>query len=162
MLAAQPGNARHSTQSDGVSCPECASGRHTDASQCGAWRTLRDKEPAQEPLAQRRGRAAEDWGAHWLQSRGLQMLGRNLRVRGGEIDLLMRDGATWVFVEVKFRSRRDFGGASGSVDGRKQRRIRHAATCLLQERFAHGRWPTCRFDVLLIEVGDVRWIRGAF
>ncbi|MFM7254313.1 MAG: YraN family protein [Betaproteobacteria bacterium] len=122
----------------------------------------RDQPPFTEPLAHRRGRKAEDLSADWLSAKGLQLLGRNLRVRGGEVDLLMLEGSTWVFVEVKYRSRRDFGGASASVDWRKQRRVRHAANFLLQERFGNRCWPACRFDVVLIEAGTLRWIRGAF
>jgi len=122
----------------------------------------RDQQGFSEPLAHRRGRRAEDLSADWLSAKGLQLLGRNLRVRGGEVDLLMLEGSTWVFVEVKYRSRTDFGGASASVDWRKQRRIRHAANCLLQERFGNRRWPACRFDVVLIEAGTMHWLQGAF
>jgi putative endonuclease len=122
----------------------------------------RDQLRVSEPLAHRRGREAEDLSADWLSAKGLLLLGRNLRVRGGEVDLLMLDGSTWVFVEVKYRSRSDFGGASASIDWRKQRRIRHAASCLLQERFGNRRWPACRFDVVLIEAGTLRWLQGAF
>lgn len=129
---------------------------------CGPKSKDEPQDRVRGTVAQRRGREAEDRSAQWLESKGLQILGRNLRVRGGEIDLLMRDGPTWIFVEVKYRSHRAFGGASASIDWRKQRRVRHAASCLLQERFGCGRWPDCRFDVVLIEEGKLRWIQGAF
>ena len=58
-----------------------------------------------------RGREAEERAARHLERCGQRVVGRNFRVRGGEIDLICRDGRTLVFVEVRLRGRGDFGGA---------------------------------------------------
>ena len=93
-------------------------------------------------------------------SGGLRMLERNYRCRGGEIDLIMRDGETMVFVEVRYRRNQRFGGALGSITTSKQRRIVLAARHYLQK----SRWPgACRFDVIgLSAESPPDWIRGAF
>ncbi|RPH46867.1 MAG: YraN family protein [Burkholderiales bacterium] len=111
---------------------------------------------------QREGFDAEARAEAYLGERGLVTIERNVRFRGGEIDLVMRDGSNWVFVEV--RSRRDarFGGAAASVDRRKQQRLALAAQLYLLRRFGQRGWPACRFDVVAFEAGEPRWIRGAF
>jgi putative endonuclease len=111
--------------------------------------------------ARRLGQSAEAQACAELQARGLRLVERNYRVRGGEIDLIMRaaDG-TLVFVEVRARSNAAaYGGAAGSVDARKRRRIvlaaRHYLARLVEE-------PTCRFDVVALEAGKLEWLPGAF
>lgn len=106
-----------------------------------------------------RGRAAEDLACRHLEHLGLSVVQRNVRYRLGEIDIVARDGATWVFVEVRSRARR--GDAAASIDARKRGRIRRAAQLYLQGRF-RGNWPACRFDVVLVEDGAVQWLRSAF
>ena len=108
-----------------------------------------------------RGRWAEDEAARHLESHGLRISARNYRCRGGEIDLVCRDGATLVFVEVRQRQRGDFGGAAASITVAKQRRIALAAQHYLS---AHRLLDApCRFDCVLID-GDARpdWLRDAF
>lgn len=116
--------------------------------------------PARE-RALRRGREAESVAASYLAGRGLSIVARNYRTRLGEVDLVARDGATLVFVEVRARSGNAFGGAAGSVDRAKQRRVIAAARHYLGRLHAE---PACRFDVLVIQgpEGAPRWIRGAF
>jgi putative endonuclease len=80
-------------------------------------------------------------------------------MRGGEIDLIMRDGATLVFVEVRSRSGAAFGGAAGSVTSAKQARIIHATRLYLA---GLARIPACRFDVVAEEAGRLVWLRDAF
>lgn len=108
------------------------------------------------------GIAAEDRALAWLQARGLQLVARNYRTPGrggGEIDLIMRDGNTLVFVEVRQRDSRAFGGAAASVGwNKRQRLVRAARHYLLRLR----RLPPCRFDVISMERGAVEWIRAAF
>lgn len=106
------------------------------------------------------GRAAEDAAAALLTSHGLATVTRNYRCRGGEIDLIMRDGDTLVFVEVRFRRSQRFGGALGSVTASKQRRIVFAARHYLQS----ANWPgPCRFDVVgVADASPPEWIRDAF
>jgi putative endonuclease len=86
----------------------------------------------------------------------------NVRYKVGELDLVMRDGATLVFVEVRSRRSAGFGGAAGSIDRRKQLRLRRAANLFLLQRFGQRRWPACRFDVVAYEAGRPNWIRAAF
>jgi putative endonuclease len=110
---------------------------------------------------QRAGAAAEDLAAAFLRGRGLAIVERNFRCKGGEIDLVARDGPTLVFVEVRLRRSDRHGGAAASVDGAKQRRILHAARVYLA---AHGDAP-CRCDVVLFDALDaarIDWIRDAF
>lgn len=114
-----------------------------------------------EPLRQRIGAAAEELAARHLLAQGLRIVARNFRVRGGEIDIIAREGKTLVFVEVRLRSRGEFGGAAASVTLQKQRRIILAAQHYLQ---AHGE-QACRFDCVLLDAldaGRLEWIKGAF
>jgi putative endonuclease len=107
------------------------------------------------------GRRAEDRALAYLESHGLALVARNHRCRGGEIDLVMRDGATLVLVEVRSRSRRDYGGAAASVGARKQRRFIVAARHLLATRPELARLRA-RFDVIAIDAAQLEWIRDAF
>jgi len=105
-----------------------------------------------------RGREAEAQAADFLARRGLKVLARNYRCRGGEIDLVCLDGAILVFVEVRLRTNRDFGGAAASITPSKQRRIVLAA-----HHFLAGKpLPTCRFDAVLLDGAGIDWIRNAF
>ena len=109
------------------------------------------------------GDAAEDAALHYLQQRGLRLLARNYRTPGrggGEIDLIMHapDG-TCVFVEVRQRKSASHGGAAASVTSTKQRRLVFAAQhYLLRLREP----PPCRFDVVVLEHGDITWLQAAF
>ena len=110
---------------------------------------------------QAKGAAAEQLAADYLARRGLAVIERNFRVRGGEIDLICRDGQTTVFVEVRLRSRGDFGGAAASITAAKQARLIVAARHWL---LRHGETP-CRFDCVLLDGPDtpaVEWLRDAF
>ena len=111
--------------------------------------------------ARRRGEEAEELAARFLADRGLVIVARNYRTRFGEVDLVARDGATLVFVEVRARSWGAFGGAAGSVDAHKQRRLVAAARHYLSRLRAE---PPCRFDVLTVQGPQAApaWIRGAF
>ena len=109
------------------------------------------------------GDAAEDAALHYLQRANLRLLERNYRTPGrggGEIDLIMRapDGTT-VFVEVRQRKSASHGGAAASVGGLKQRRIIFAARHYLM-RLREP--PPCRFDVVLLEMGEITWLQAAF
>ncbi len=104
------------------------------------------------------GARAEEQAARFLAGRGLIILARNYRCRGGEIDLICRDGATLVFVEVRLRTNRSFGGAAASITPAKQRRIVLAANHYL----AGKPLPVCRFDAVLLDGTHIDWIRNAF
>jgi putative endonuclease len=111
---------------------------------------------------QREGFDAEARAETFLGDHGLVPVARNVRFRGGEIDLVMRDGAHWVFVEVRARRDARHGGAAASVGWRKQQRLALAAQLYLLSRFGQHGWPACRFDVVAFEAGEPHWIRGAF
>jgi putative endonuclease len=117
-------------------------------------------------VRQLRGKAAEDLAAAYLETRGLAVLARNLRCKGGELDLLCRDGAVLVVIEVRQRSSARFGGALASVTRQKQRRMIRAARFHLQR---HAAWQRCvlRFDVIGLDglpdgTQRLAWVRDAF
>ncbi len=110
------------------------------------------------------GQAAETLALHHLTAAGLVLLERNYRCRGGEIDLVMADGAAVVFVEVRFRHTTRFGRAEETVTRAKQARLVTAASHYLQRR---AETRAARFDVVAIHPADggghaVEWIRDAF
>lgn len=101
----------------------------------------------------RAGRAAESAAAEFLQGQGLRVVARNLRLRRAEIDLLAWQDDVLVICEVRWRRSPDFGGALGSIDGRKRARLRHAAACLLAGLHPP---PPARIDLLCAE-GPPPW-----
>jgi putative endonuclease len=106
------------------------------------------------------GSEKEQVACLYLEGRGLRLVARNYRCRHGELDLVMRDDNTLVFVEVRFRHSTRFGGAAESVDAHKQQRLAAAAGHYLQR---HPSLLACRFDVLAIGAGDhIDWIKDAF
>jgi putative endonuclease len=107
----------------------------------------------------------QEQGAHWeeralgyLKQQGLRLVEANFTCKGGEIDLIMRDGPGLVFVEVRQRADMDHGGAAASITPTKVRRlVRAAQTYLL--RFPA--LPPCRFDVIAIDGEQLAWLRNA-
>ena len=100
-----------------------------------------------------------------LQAAGLKLITRNYRCPGGELDLVMLDQQTLVFVEVRFRRDRNFGGALASINPRKQQRLLLAAQRFLQTHREYQKLRA-RFDVVSLE-GDagapkLQWIKDAF
>ena len=107
-----------------------------------------------------RGSAEESAALSFLEGRGLVLLERNYRCRTGEIDLIMKEKDTIVFVEVRKRSKADFGSAAESITRKKQKRILKAARHYLSGLDSE---PDCRFDAVLYgEKGEPEWIRNAF
>ena len=107
------------------------------------------------------GAIAEQIAARYLQQKGLQLIEQNYQTRYGEIDLIMQDGKTLVFVEVRLRSNPGFGGAAMSITPAKQQKIIRSAEHYLQHRGSCH----CRFDVILMqstEASDIEWISHAF
>lgn len=107
------------------------------------------------------GQNAEQQAFLFLESKGLRLITRNFRCLVGEIDLIMYDGDVVVFVEVRKRSRNDFGDAIDSVNFSKQRKILKTATYYLQKRNWFDK-VDCRFDVIGITQGRCEWIKNAF
>ena len=110
-----------------------------------------------------RGAAVEMAAEQHLTAAGLRLLARNARYRGGELDRVMDDGGTVVFVEVRYRAHRTFGGGAASVDPRKQQRLLLAAQLYLQAHPALAERP-CRFDVVDAcgEPPRLHWLKDAF
>ena len=110
-----------------------------------------------------RGALAEDRALAHLQAAGLRLVQRNYRTPGrggGEIDLILRErDATLVFVEVRSRASRAFGGAGASITSSKRRRLIFAAQHYLLRLNPP---PPCRFDAVLIEGDSIQWLRAAF
>ena len=112
-----------------------------------------------------KGDAYEKVARHHLQKQGLAFVAQNVNFKGGEIDLIMKDEAQLVFIEVRFRQIKQFGGAAASVAFKKQQRIILAAQLYLQKTFGN-RPPSCRFDVVAIDGegsnSQITWLKNAF
>jgi putative endonuclease len=107
------------------------------------------------------GADAEQVAATYLQQQGLTLITSNYHCRFGEIDLIMRDGKTLVFVEVRMRSNASFGGAGMSITSSKQHKLMRSAEHYLQQ---HGS-VACRFDVVLMtkpSTENIEWVCNAF
>lgn len=120
-------------------------------------------------ISRLRGINSEHLALCWLRDQGLLLLARNYRCKGGEIDLVMRDQDTLVFIEVRYRYWDQYGGSLESVDWRKQKKLLLAARHFLMchKQFQH---MPCRFDVLAGKPGnntgnvnkpDWQWIKNA-
>jgi len=114
-------------------------------------------------LGQTKGRIAEQETLTFLQTHGLRLIERNYRCRYGEIDLIMEDGRTIVFVEVRYRGSIQFGGALESVDRRKQAKLLASAAHFLREKRMDR---PARFDVAALAPAKggltVKWVKDAF
>lgn len=99
------------------------------------------------PSHLRQGHDAEQQACDHLQRQGLRLLERNYRSRFGEIDLIMRQDQTLVFVEVRYRVSNHFGSPAETIDARKQAKIRATAEHYLQ-RHPQNPGGACRFDVV--------------
>jgi putative endonuclease len=108
------------------------------------------------------GALAEQLAAQYLQRQGLKLLQLNYSCRFGEIDLILQDGATHVFAEVRLRSSTAFGGAAASIDARKRAKLIRTAQHYLSGLKSI---PPCRFDAILLNATDsknIEWIKNAF
>jgi len=112
---------------------------------------------------QTRGKQAEDHACRYLQARGLQLLQRNYRSKRGEIDLILQDTDSLVFVEVRYRRQHGFGSAAESVDAHKQSKLVACARHFLQVHTGVANQP-CRFDVVSVTgtLNTIDWIQNAF
>lgn len=112
-------------------------------------------------LRQLLGQKGEADALVYLQGEGLQALVSNYRTRAGEVDHIMLDGPTLVFVEVRQRGDGAWVSAAASVTPAKQQRLRRAARHFLLTHKQHAH-RTMRFDVVAIDRGELRWLRAAF
>ena len=130
---------------------------------------------ARRPVDASSGNNAEELACHYLKQQGLKIVERNYRTQRGEIDIIVRDGDTLVFVEVRLRSNPGFGGAAQSIDTRKQARLIKAAQHYLLTKDLTDAQP-CRFDAVCLSRiqkqtptndsppnnDSLEWIRDAF
>lgn len=111
-------------------------------------------------ISRLKGKKAEDVACNYLIKNDLRLVARNYHCRYGEIDLIMQDSDTLVFVEVRYRQSSQFGSAAESVDHNKQRKLVFAANHYLQ---THPSSLASRFDVIAIsEHATIEWISNAF
>lgn len=111
------------------------------------------------------GREAEEAVCGYLRERGMEIVARNFRSRGGEVDIVAREGDTLAFVEVRSRGREDFGRPEESVGRGKRLRVVSAARGYLAASSPAG-WRVARFDVAAVEEGPagpvIRYYPNAF
>lgn len=106
-----------------------------------------------------RGREGEAWAAEFLRARGYDIIEANYRWRGGEIDLVARDGECLVFVEVKRRASDRFGSPEEAITAAKRDKLIHTARRYLME---HPTELDVRFDVVALSRGRARLHQNAF
>ncbi len=108
------------------------------------------------------GARAEQMAQDFLETQGLVLQEKNFRSKAGEIDLIMLDGMDLVFVEIRYRKSRVFGGALESIDRRKQLKIiKTAQAFVARKNYNYG----MRFDVVAFEDGNLKkpgWVQNAF
>ena len=107
------------------------------------------------------GNRYEDLACERLENEGMKIIARNYRVRIGEIDIIAKDGNELVFIEVKYRKNRSYGGAEYAISPAKQKVIRRVAEWYMKQ---HRIRPDsfCRFDAVLIDGEDIEHIKNAW
>jgi putative endonuclease len=115
-----------------------------------------------------RGQDAELACCKYLQQQGLKLLAKNYHGRRGELDLVMRDNNTVVFVEVRYRRNDTYGGALESVTSSKQQKLRITAEQYLQSEteLKYGRFDVVAMTEKVHNNGSsfysFEWIKNAF
>lgn len=107
----------------------------------------------------------EGYAENYLCQQGLTKVATNFRTKVGEIDLIMKDQETTVFIEVKFRKNAHFGGAISAVSISKQQKITKTAAFFLQQQGLNAYNTACRFDIVAIEGEsnpEIIWLKNAF
>lgn len=116
------------------------------------------------------GEHTENLACRFLEDKGFKLLKRNYHCRFGEIDLIMQDNDTLVFVEVRYRRNNDFGSGAETVTPSKQAKLVKTASVYLQQHAKLSQYPA-RFDVVSItgsvETSNIKdiefdWIKNAF
>lgn len=96
------------------------------------------------------GQEIEQQALDYLLKQGLHYKTRNFRCRVGEIDLILEDQKTLVFVEVRYRQNQEFGGALASITASKQKKLYKAAQYYLVKHHIYDKVAT-RFDVIAVQ-----------
>lgn len=119
-----------------------------------------------KPTTHKVGQQTEAFAKEHLVKHGLSFIDQNVHCRHGEIDLIMKDGESFVFVEVKYRKNNQYGGAISAVPYSKQKKIKHCVAFFLHKSNLNEYNTPCRFDVIALE-GDIShpeitWLKNAF
>jgi putative endonuclease len=126
----------------------------------------KDNTSANETSSSNKGQLTESYAQQYLSKQGLILIERNFHSRQGEIDLIMLDGDTYVFIEVKYRKSKEFGGAIAAVSASKQKKIKQCVTFYLHQNSLNEYNTPCRVDVVALEGDitqpDVTWLKNAF
>lgn len=122
------------------------------------WFNKEDKRTEKRIKGDEKERLAEEY----LSAKGLVLIERNFNCKMGEIDLIMQDGKHLVFIEVRYRENKEFGGALASITPSKQKKFHRSAEYYLLKHFKNNP-PFCRIDAVGIE-GDneIEWVKNAF
>jgi len=119
-----------------------------------------------KPTTRETGNATETFAANYLVQQGLIIQDKNIHSRMGEVDIIMKDDETFVFIEVKYRSSARFGGAISAISQQKQQKIRKTAAFYLQQSGLNEYNTPCRFDVVALQGNisnlDITWLKNAF
>jgi len=107
------------------------------------------------------GRATEHRARCYLEQQGLQFITKNYHCGLGEIDLIMKDGNCWVFVEVRYRGNHRFGHSGETINAKKRYKICATAEVFLKNQQVNE-YPPMRFDVIAITAKQLEWIQNAF
>ena len=116
------------------------------------------------------GEYTESLACRFLEEKGFTLLERNFHCRFGEIDLIMQDNGSIVFVEVRYRRSNNFGSGAETITASKQSKLIKTASAYLQQHAKLNQYPA-RFDVVSITGSvatsnikniDFDWIKNAF
>ncbi len=108
------------------------------------------------------GEYYEQGARQYLEQKGLAFIAKNQRFKMGELDLIMKEGACIVFIEVKFRKNTFYGGAIGSISAKKKQRLLHAAYLWLRKNKLSSTHTQYRFDAVIIEgkIENIHWFKN--
>ena len=119
-----------------------------------------------KPTSRETGQTTEQFAATYLAQNGLELVTRNFHCKLGELDLIMKDNDTLVFIEVKYRRSNNFGGAISAITTTKQQKIHKTASFYLQKCGLNEYTTPCRFDVIAlqgnIKAPQVSWLKNVF
>lgn len=106
-----------------------------------------------------KGRKGEDLALEYLEKNGFVIIEKNFRSRFGEIDLIVKDGQTIVFVEVKYRLSENYGSPKEAVTNEKIKKIIMTAQYFITKNNFNSLY---RFDVVSIYKDKIEHIKNAF
>lgn len=113
-----------------------------------------------KPLSYLIGQKAEQQACDYLVAQGMRLIRKNFRCRSGEIDLIMMDEDEWVFVEVKYRSKKEFGLAMEYFHQHKRKKFERAMQQFLYEQRLNPAMVAHRIDLLAIDDEEIQWLKS--